>query len=231
MREAGALAERMRSLSLSAACSSAPAPSCAAWATGSMGLIGPPVGVLMADTPLAALPIGLSHSCLRLWGAFVFISGDPPAALERIADSALALRAVALLFLPLQKLAKQRVASYATSLRRRCHLPRALSALSVLEPFQPAQFREAKRRSTTPPRALERASATSSIERYAERDIVRSSYGRHDAGVLRFLFASERIFCKPNRYWLLSVRALVENVLSGSDLGTLVLPLAPNTRV
>ena len=75
-----------------------------------MGLIGPPVGVLMADTPLAALPIGLSHSCLRLWGASVFISGDPPAALERIADSALALRAVALLFLPLQKLAKQRLA-------------------------------------------------------------------------------------------------------------------------
>src|SRR6266403_1577736 len=72
----------MRSLSLSAACSSAP----------------------------ARLPIGLSHSCLRHWGAFVFIPGDPPAALERIADSALALRAVALLFLPLQKLAKQRLA-------------------------------------------------------------------------------------------------------------------------
>jgi hypothetical protein len=70
-----------------------------------MGLIGPPVGVLMGDSPLAALPIGLSHSWLRFWGAFALYPALS-AAPERIDDSALALRIVALLFLPLQKFAK-----------------------------------------------------------------------------------------------------------------------------
>ena len=81
-----------------------------------MGLIGPPVGVLMADTPLAALPIRLPHSCLRL-GARLFYTRQSPAALERIADSALALRTVALLFLPLQKFAKQRLALLLSKIR------------------------------------------------------------------------------------------------------------------
>jgi hypothetical protein len=59
----------------------------------------------MGDSPLAALPIGLSHSWLRSWGAFALYPALS-AAPERIDDRALALRIVALLFLPLQKFAK-----------------------------------------------------------------------------------------------------------------------------
>ena len=61
----------------------------------------------MVDTPLAALPIGLSASG---FGARLFYTRRSLVALERIVDSALVLRAVALLFLPLQKFAKQRLA-------------------------------------------------------------------------------------------------------------------------
>jgi hypothetical protein len=59
----------------------------------------------MGDSPLAALPIPLSQSWLRFWGAFALYPALS-AAPERIGDSALALRIVALLFLPLQKFAK-----------------------------------------------------------------------------------------------------------------------------
>src|SRR6476660_5073472 len=81
-------------------------------------------------------------------------------------------------------------------------------------------------RSIVRSRVLERAFATSPIERYAELGSrLRTSY----AVMMRcftILFASERIFCKQNRSWLLSAPAIGRDVLCGSNLGTLVLPLA-----